>query len=161
MVNWKVKAAPNTCTMRHFGLISYRKFPEKQVFFILNPDFHWVDGDPTTGIWPHCSTEDLEYGDLRSSREPWEPTLPNGELKRRTRRLLADDLAAPTPWQLPRQYGLGPGGRTAGRRQLGGQPAGLPAAQQKYWANSSRKLSHREIFFAALHMSDQSSFWPQ
>lgn len=68
--------------MRGFGLISYKKFPERHVFFILNPDFQWADRDSTAGIWPQYSTEGSEDEDLRSSVEPWKPMVPHGELKR-------------------------------------------------------------------------------
>jgi len=40
----------------------------------MNLDFHWVYGDYTRGIWPLCSTEDSEHGDLGSSGEPWDPS---------------------------------------------------------------------------------------
>lgn len=154
VVNWKVKTAPKTYTVRGLGLISYRKFPEEHIFFILDLDFQWVDGAATRGICPQCCTEDSEYGDLRSYREPWEPTFPNGELKRRRRRLLAGDLADPTPWQLTHWYGLEQGGRTAGRSHpremlLSRNTGEIPAENCP-----TGKL------FAALHMSEQSSFWP-
>lgn len=124
----------------------------------MNPDFWWVDGDLTTGIWPQCSTEDSEYGDLRSSREPWQPTLPNGEPKRRLRRLLR------VLWLLTcsgSSHTTMVWDREAGQ-QVGGSPEGNLLASLLLSRNTGEIPAENcptRKFFAALQMSEQSSFW--